>query len=163
MSGKTLFALVGILALATFLRLWEIKEVPPGLYPDEAMNGNNAVEAMAREGLAVFYSDNNGREGLFMNIQSLSIRYFGNEAWALRIVSAIFGILTVLGIFLLARKMYHPLADRNRIGLFTAFFLATSFWHINFSRIGFRAIMAPFFIVWGLYFLFRFYKDTGST
>ena len=162
MSGKTFLALVGILLLAVFLRFWEIKEIPPGLYPDEAMNGNNAVEAMARDGLSVFYPDNNGREGLFMNIQALSIKVFGSTPWALRIVSGIFGVLTVWGIFLLSRKMYHPLASRNKIALFAAFFLATSFWHINFSRIGFRAIMAPFFLVWGLYFFFKFYKDTGS-
>jgi hypothetical protein len=58
--------------------------------------------------------------------------------------------------------MFHPEKNRTRIALFASFFLAVSFWHINFSRIGFRAIMAPFFIVWGLYFFFKFYKDTGS-
>ena len=44
------------------------------------------------------------------------------------------------------------------IALLSAFFLATSFWHINFSRIGFRAITAPFWLVWGLYFLLAAFR-----
>jgi hypothetical protein len=32
-------------------------------------------------------------------------------------------------------------------------FTATSFWHINFSRIGLRAITSPFWLVWALFFL----------
>ena len=162
MSGKTVLALLGIIVLAVFLRFWDLKSIPPGLYPDEAMNGNNATEAIAYRHFKVFYPDNNGREGLFINLQAVSISIFGNEPWALRGVSGIFGLLTVLGIFLLSREMFRPNSNRDRLALLAAFFLATSFWHINFSRIGFRAIMAPFFLVWGLYFFFRFYKDAGS-
>ena len=162
MSGKTLAALLGILALAIFLRFWDLRSTPPGLYPDEAMNGNNGVEALAGEGFRVFYPDNNGREGLFINIQALSVKYFGNEPWALRLVSGIFGVLTVWGIFLLTRNLFYSEAHRDRLALLASFFLATGLWHINFSRIGFRAIMAPFFLVWGLYFFFKFYNDIGS-
>ena len=137
--------LIVILALAVFFRLYQLKTTPPGLYPDEAMNGNNALEAIHNNDYKVFYPENNGREGLFINIQSLFIRIFGNEPWALRIVSAIFGIFTVLGLYFLARELF----EKETIALLASFFLAVSFWHINFSRIGFRAIMAPFFLVWG--------------
>ncbi|MBI2024037.1 glycosyltransferase family 39 protein [Candidatus Giovannonibacteria bacterium] len=163
MSGKKLLAIIAIMSLAIFLRFWMIWEIPPGLYPDEAMNGNNATEALSSGEFKAFYPDNNGREGLFINIQAFSISMFGHEPWALRIVSAIFGTLTVLGLFFLARAMFYNSPDRDRISLLASFFLATSFWHVNFSRIGFRAIMAPFFLVWGLYFLFRIYKDIGTS
>jgi 4-amino-4-deoxy-L-arabinose transferase-like glycosyltransferase len=146
----SIFFLVVILVLAVFFRLYELKTIPPGLYPDEAMNGTNALEANTTNEYKVFYPDNNGREGLFINIQAQAIKVFGNEPWALRIVSVFFGILTVLGTYLLTRKLF----EMESIALFASFFLATSFWHINFSRIGFRAIMAPMFLVWGLYFLF---------
>ena len=39
--------------------------------------------------------------------------------------------------------------------LLSSFFLATSFWHVNFSRIGFRAILLPFILVFAFYFLFK--------
>ncbi|MBI3088945.1 MAG: glycosyltransferase family 39 protein, partial [Candidatus Colwellbacteria bacterium] len=157
-SPKGLLLLIVI--IAAFLRLWSLPTVPPGLYPDEAMNGNNALEALETAppagGWKVFYPENNGREGLFINIQSVSLALFGNEPWALRLPSTIFGILTVLGLYFLTKELFRnsKLENRNSdVALLAAFLLATSFWHINFSRIGFRAIMAPMFLTWGIYFL----------
>ena len=135
--------------IAVFFRLFNLNALPPGLYPDEAMNGNNALEATWK----VFYPENNGREGLFMNIQAVFLIIFGNYAWVLRLVSALFGIFTVLGIYFLTKELF-----TKNIALLSSFFIATSFWHINFSRIGFRAIMAPFFLVWGIYFLILAYR-----
>ncbi|MDP2650899.1 MAG: glycosyltransferase family 39 protein [bacterium] len=142
-----------IIVIAALLRLGDLPTIPPGLYPDEAMNGNNALEALETRDWKVFYPENNGREGLFINIQSFSVAMLGNEPWALRLPSTIFGILTVLGIYFLTRELFREDKDGLAIALLATFLLATSFWHINFSRIGFRAIMAPFFLTWGIYFL----------
>jgi 4-amino-4-deoxy-L-arabinose transferase-like glycosyltransferase len=149
---KIFIALVLILIIAIFFRFWKIGQTPPGLYPDEAMNGNNALEAIKTGQFKLFYPENNGREGLFINIQAISLMIFGSQPWALRIVSAIFGILTVLGLFFLAKELF---PQKPNIALFSAFLLAVSFWHVNFSRIGFRAIMVPFCLVWSFAFLFR--------
>ena len=145
-----------IIIIASFLRLYHLTPyttipcctgqatLPPGLYPDEAMNGNNALEAIRTGDYKVYYPENNGREGLFMNIQSLFLRVTGlREPWVLRLPSALLGILTVLGLYFLGKELVS-----REAGLLAAFFLATNFWHINFSRIGFRAIMAPFFLIW---------------
>ena len=113
--------LVVILIIASFLRLYNLMPadnnggfLPPGLYPDEAMNGNNIVEAMEQRDLKVFYPENFGREGLFINIQGGFIRHIGlispighiYEPWVLRLPSAIFGILTVLGLYFLTKKLF---------------------------------------------------------
>lgn len=163
-----LYFLLLILIITSFFRLYNITQVPPGLYPDEAMNGNNALEAIAAGQWKVFYPENNGREGLFINIQALSIMVFGNEPWALRVVSALFGIFTVLGVYFLTKELFKGTHIQNKflnwpqkidfnekVALLSSFFMAASFWHINFSRIGFRAIMAPFFLTWALYFLLK--------
>jgi len=144
-----------ILIIAGFLRLYnltpQINGLPPGLYPDEAIDGTNALE-----GFKVFYPENNGREGLFIDIQRVFLMVLmplnnnNPEPWMLRIVSAFFGIFTVLGVYFLAKELFN-----KKIALLSAFLLATSFWHINFSRISFRAIMAPFFMVWAVYFLLK--------
>src|SRR3989344_5967513 len=158
MRKRTVLLLVVIVIIATFLRLYHITTTPPGLYPDEAMNGSNAQEAIATGNYKVFYPENNGREGLFMNIQAMSLMAFGvNEPWALRFPSAIFGIFTVLGLYFLTRELFG-----KEVGLLATFLLATSFWHIMFSRIGFRAIMAPFFITWALYFLLKSFNRARS-
>ncbi len=148
---RPLAALVAILALAAFFRFYLIPDIPPGLYPDEAANGNNAVEALRTGGFKVFYPENNGREGLFINLQAGAIQLFGAKPWALRVVSAIIGTLSVLGIYLAGKEI----TGRTPVALLSSFFLATSFWHINFSRIGFRAIMLPFLAVFGMYWLLK--------
>lgn len=151
MQKKYFVALLAIITLGAFLRFYHITEIPPGLYPDEAMNGSNAQEALAIGNFKVFYPENNGREGLFINLQAISVAAFGAKPWTLRIVSAIIGTLTILGIYLVAQELFASRA----IGLFSAFFLATSYWHLNFSRIGFRAIMLPFMATFGMYFLIK--------
>ena len=158
-SRSKIFLILLIVLIASFFRFYDFKNLPPGLYSDEAMNGNNALEAISTGNFKLFYPENGGREGLFINIQALSVYIFGNEPWALRSVSAIFGILTVLGVYLLALEIFQ---NNKKIALLSSFLIATSFWHINFSRIGFRAIMAPFFLIFAFYFLLksvRFLKE----
>src|SRR5690348_11774947 len=123
-------ALVSILIIATFLRFYHFTSTPPGLYPDEAVNGNNAIETAETGHWQVFYPDNNGREGLYNNLLAI---LFGplhapNEPWVVRLPAAIAGVLTVLGLYFLAAELFGTEA-----GLLASFFLATSFWHINFS------------------------------
>ncbi len=167
-SLRTFFIFAFILFIAALFRLYALDTTPPGLYPDEAMNGNNALEALESPppegGFKIFYPENNGREGLFINIQGLFLETLiplagGNpEPWMLRLPSALFGIITVAGVFFLAKELF----KKNSIAFLSMFFIAVNFWHINFSRIGFRAIMAPAFLVWGLYlllFTFRKYRE----
>ena len=200
---KYLLILIIILLLATFFRLWQIESIPPGLYPDEAINGNEALSKAGK----VFYPENNGREGLFINLIFLSFSIFGASIWSLKLVSAIAGILTVLGIYLLTRELLkiveaNPTAkksvsqaeragfkrakrgrERGRepnsdflagkidcvfswggvrfqeiVPLLASFFLAISFWHVNFSRIGFRAILIPLILTFSFYFLFKGFR-----
>jgi len=188
MSGrKTTFLLFLIVLVALFFRVYDIKNTPPGLYGDEAMNGNNAKEALATGDYKVFYEENNGREGLFINIQAIFLKAAEaikgeavNDPWILRFPSALFGTLTVLGVYFLTKELFgdQELGMRNKeqadanhnslsiihnstkIALFAAFLLAVSFWHVNFSRIGFRAIMAPAFLTWGTYLLLRSFRNS---
>ncbi len=140
-----------IFALAAFLRLYRLGQVPPGLHPDEAMNGINALEAWRTGHFAVFYAENGGREGLFINAQALALGLIGqNEPWVLRLVSAIFGTLTVVAFYYFSRELFDEWVAR--LG---ALFMATSFWHINVSRIGTRPVAALFFLLWALYLFCR--------
>lgn len=139
-------ALLAVLALGAALRLTGIGSSPPGLYPDEATNGNDALRVLETGRPQWFYPNNNGREGLFVNLQAVSLSVAGvREPWALRVVSAIAGILTIPGLYLLGRELWG-----KRAGLLAAAVLAGSFWHVTFSRIGFRAILAPLVLAWAL-------------
>ncbi len=146
---KTAYWLLLVIIIAAVFRLSNITSIPPGFYPDEAMYANNAIEAWDTKTFKVFYPENNGREGLWINLISPFIAFFGHEPWVSRSVAAVFGILTVIGLYFLSKALFWE----EKVALLSSFFMATSFWHILFSRIGFRAILAPFFFTWALYFL----------
>ncbi len=152
-NEKLLFgiALAMLLGFAFFLRFWNIEHLPAGLYPDEAMNGVDALRANETGQYQFFYPNNNGREGLFINLQAFSLLLFGTSVAALKLWSAIFGTLTVLGAYLLAKELW----QKRGVALFSAFLVASSYWAINFSRIGFRAIMVPCILLFSFYFVFR--------
>jgi len=162
MEKKTLILLMVILLIAGFFRLWRLSSIPPGLYPDEAINGNEAIVNPGQ----LFYPENNGREGLFISLISLSFSIFGISIWSFKIVPAIIGILTVFGLYILTKELIIQVTNNEQratnIALLSSFFLAISFWHTNFSRIGFRAILVPFILVFSFYFLFRGFRTKKS-
>jgi 4-amino-4-deoxy-L-arabinose transferase-like glycosyltransferase len=143
--------LLAIMIGAFALRISKIDTIPSSIYPDEAQNGVDAQIANTTGNYKWFYETNNGREGLFINIQAMSIKLLGSTTLALKLPSIIFGTLTVLGVFLLAFELFQSYAA----GLIGAYMLAFSYWAINFSRIGFRAIMVPLLLSFAFYFLFR--------
>ena len=187
-TKKYFLILLLIIAIGSFFRLWQLDLIPPGLYHDVAINGNDALDTLKTGNFRVFYPENNGREGLFIWLIALSFSIFGVSIWSIKIVAAIIGILTVLGLYLLTKELFNtralakgederssstsqnyippdhpparragpsPIVNTQFVALISSFFLATSFWHINFSRIGFRAIMVPFILVFAFYFLFK--------
>lgn len=157
---RILIFIIFLTILAGFLRFWQIDKIPPGIYPDEAMNANDAIDSLKTNIFKLFYPENNGREGLFIWLISLSFFIFGISIFSLKFVSALFGTLTVLGLYFLIKEVFfeNKLLDSKKIALLSSFFLAVSFWHINFSRIAFRAILIPFFLVFGFYFLFKGFR-----
>ncbi len=157
MKSRILIFLLIILVIASFFRLWQLSSIPPGLFPDEAINANQGWTALETNNYKVFYPENHGREGLFINLLGLSFYAFGVSLFSLKIVSAIFGILAVIGIFLLTKEIINE-KGKEVIALLSAFFLATSFWHTNFSRIAFRAILVPFVLTFSFYFLFKGFR-----
>lgn len=151
-QAKYIWLLLAIIILCAFtIRFAKIESIPAGIYPDEAVNGTDAQEAIATGEYKLFYESNNGREGLFINLQALSIKTFGSTQLGLLFWPVIFGTLTALGTFFLNRELF----GSTRAGLIGAYLIAFSYWSINFSRIGFRAVMVPFLLVWSFYFLFK--------
>ncbi len=147
-----------ILIIAIFLRFYHFTTTPPGLYPDEAMDGNNAVEAAETNHFQVFYPEDNGREGLYVDIIAVILKAWPTyQPWIIRLPAAVAGVLTVWGLYLLVAELFG-----NGPGLLAAFLLATSVWGIMFSRIGFRAILAPLALVFTLWLLIKMFRATSQ-
>lgn len=156
---KYLIVFFLIFLIAAFLRFWKLTSLPPGIWPDEAAYAKDGLETLKTGSLRVFYPDNHGREGLFMWLLAFSFWLFGVSILSFKIVPATLGLFTILGQYLFCREIFLNLKfekeKAEKIALLSAFFLSISFWHLNFSRIGFRAILAPLILVFSFYFLFR--------
>lgn len=139
-----------IIALGFFLRIYNIEQAPPGVYPDEAVNGEDAVNAINSGNYQWFYPANQGREGLMMNLIAFCFRLFGISVLTLKLPSIIFGTLAIFGTYLLGKELFN-----GRIGLISSFLVSVSFWAINFSRISFRANILPAVLVFSFYFLWK--------
>jgi hypothetical protein len=142
-----------VIAMATALRFWALGSIPPGLYHDEAFNGLDALGVLEGE-RSVFFEANNGREPLFIYLVALSMAVLGRSPGAIRMVAALLGTLTIPATYLMAKAMFS-----RRIGLLAAAITGLALWHVNLSRIGFRAVAMPLLVALALWQLWRGLKD----
>ena len=131
-----------ILVIAAGMRLYGLSWAPPGLSPAEAINGNAAL-AVVHTGTL----DPN----LFIDMQALSVRWFGNTAAALRQIAALAGIFTIIGLYLLARRLF----DEWPLAAMAALLMSVGIWFVYVSRLGIGAVAVPLCAVWGLYYLYK--------
>lgn len=129
--------MVGVLLAAAGLRLAGLDRWPPGLHFDEAVYGLQALEIL-HGARPVFFSSYTGREPLYMYALALVFAGLGALPLALRLTSALIGILTVALAYPLGRALYG-----RAVGLTAAALLAVSYWHLTVSRNGYPNILIP--------------------
>jgi len=158
MSKKSLIILGIIVLIAAVLRLWNIGSVPISPDWDEAALGYNAYSILhtARDEYGKFLpivlrSFDDYKPALYSYFTIPSIIIFGLNVFSVRLPSAIFGILTVVGVFFLARELFKS----EKLTLLCAFLLAISPWHIQFSRIAFESNVGLAFNIFSALFFLR--------
>ena len=138
---------IAIFAIALAVRTYQLDEFPPGLYNDEAAYGMDGL-AVLRGGHAVFFERNNGREPLFIYLLALVFQFFGATPYTVRLTAALVGAVTVITTYWMVRALFRFAPDDQVVSsrwfaAWSALFLAFSYWHLSFSRLGFRAITLP--------------------
>lgn len=140
-----LLILLGIIAVAVLIRLWNLGGVPISPDWDEASLGYNAYSIMqtGRDEYGEFLpiilrSFDDYKPALYAYLVIPFIKIFGLNILSVRIPSAIFGVLAVILTYFLAKELFRGKRGEG-IALSVAFLLAISPWHIQFSRIAFEA------------------------
>lgn len=148
-------SLIFIVIFGALLRLAAVLTTP-GLWGDEATNGNDALLAN-QHGFAWFYEANNGREGLYINFMAILFRIFGSGVFTLRLTSALIGLAVLPVFFYLVRGVLVRLDVKRSTtpALISTLLLAVSHWHLAFSRIGFRASLGILMLCLGLHLLLK--------
>ena len=132
-----------VLLVAAGLRLYRLPDLPLGLHYDEAANGILAGEIAKGAKFPVFIPSYTGKEVLFFYWTALWMKMLGVTPEALRLSAALAGLATVAATYWAIRELLYDYRGAGWVALFTAAFLATSFWHLVLSRYGFRAVTQP--------------------
>ena len=161
MSKKIILLLTLIVVLALTLRLWKLGEVPSSPDWDEVALGYNAYSILqtGRDEYGKFLpiilrSFDDYKPALYAYLTMPSIGALGLNVVAVRLPSAIFGILTVLAVFFLVKELF----KKDNLALLTAFLLAISPWHIQFSRVAFEANTGVALNIFGILFFLKAFK-----
>ncbi|MGB7540274.1 MAG: glycosyltransferase family 39 protein [Anaerolineales bacterium] len=145
-------------AVGFVLRAADIDDYPPGLHADEA---SIAVEAASLNHFGLdrngetfpvhFIAWGSGQNVLYAYILAPLIS-FGLSSFIIRLPMLIAGMLTLIVVFEIARKLFSPQA-----AVLAVFLMAISPWHIMLSRWALESNLFPF--VFSLAFLCLLYAD----
>ena len=123
--SNTFFLLFLIMALAFFLRIYRLQDIPSGLFIDEIsaaytpfLYSHGIVDLSLRGVISYLLS------GTFF-VYSLA----GSSPFFTRLPEALLGTLLVFVVYLLAKEMFS-----KRVGLFSALLIAVCPWGVHFSR-----------------------------
>lgn len=152
--------LIFILAIATFLRFWNLGNVPPSASLDEASIGYNAYSVLktGKDEYKEFplisqrgYDDWRRSTYLFLVVPFVDL--FDLNVIAVRLPAVILSVLTVWASYYIVLLLFSKRSEFSTIfALFTSFLLAISPWHIYISRLGHESNACLSFLVFGVLF-----------
>ncbi len=159
---KKIIPIALIFFLALFLRTVNLGDHPPGLTWDEAGLGYNAYSILktGRDEFGkflpiIFKSFGDYKPGVYVYLTVPSVALFGLTEFAVRLPSALFGALAVIGIYLLTNLLF----PGKKIGYIAALMLAIMPWHLHFSRGGWEVNVFVTLIIFATYFLLLSLSD----
>jgi hypothetical protein len=138
---------IAVVALATALRLIHLGEIPSCLEYDEAANVILAGEIAQGKAYPIFIRPYTGKEVLYFYLAAGVMKLAGVTPFALRLTSVGCGILGVALVYWIGHELGTTggFDERKRrwLALFSAGLTAVSYWQVNLSRFGYRAIVLP--------------------
>ncbi len=153
MTKRRVILLLLIIA-AWGLRVWDLPHTPPGLWYDEAYYSMDAAWLLDGGPWRLFFAGNNGREPIFIYLQTPFIWMFGAGPLTSRLPAPLLGTLTVPLVYVLARRLGRGANWSSWLPYLATAGFAISFWHVGLSRSGYRGILLPlaaallFYTVW---------------
>ncbi len=151
-----------IVLLGTFLRTYHLSSDPAGFFCDEASIGWNAYTILTsgadQYGTAfpVFFKafgDYKGPIEIYSSVPAVAL--FGLNVFAVRLTSALYGILTIIILYFLTQELLGKNKEKTSVALLSALALAISPWAIQFSRVAFEMMPLCFYTCLGLYLFLK--------
>ncbi len=149
LKGKPV-AVAILVAVGAILRLYNLEGYPTGIHGDETGFGLIADSILQGNGPNPFGTAFLGDPALFLYMEAPFLAIFGHTIAALRLFSALCGVLTLPAFYWLMRRLFGV-----RPALLALALLAGSAVHINFSRLALNVAQVPLLTCLTLYALWR--------
>jgi 4-amino-4-deoxy-L-arabinose transferase-like glycosyltransferase len=159
----SLLALTIIVFVAAVLRLYYLGSLPNGLYVDEVAIAVDAA-SIAQTGkdmhggpwlTAIFPSYGDYKLPVYIWFAAVSEKVFGQTDFAVRLPSAVAGVLTVVLVYALALELFEHESHKKFIAVCSATAVAIMPWSILFSRTGFEAHVGQMLLLVSTYAALR--------
>jgi 4-amino-4-deoxy-L-arabinose transferase-like glycosyltransferase len=141
--------LIVILAVAVFMRGYQLADLPYGSWYDEAEAGLEAVEILNGRPFSPM-TKFTFNPSLYFYVLALVLKITGVSILGVRLVVAAAGVLSCLFLYLLVKRLWGW-----RVAFVAAILLAVMSWHVTFSRLGMPNVTAPLFAIVTFYYLAR--------
>jgi 4-amino-4-deoxy-L-arabinose transferase-like glycosyltransferase len=142
---RALLILSIILAVGFILRIYNLNELP--IFGDEAIYVRWSQIMRAEPGLR-FVSLSDGKQPLFMWTMIPFLKLFNDPLYAGRFVSALFGMGTVVGLFLLSYLLFKS----QKVSLISSLFWIFTPLAVFFDRMALVDASLSFYGIWALIF-----------
>lgn len=148
--------IIGILVLASFLRLYRLDQVPPSPYWEEVALGYDAY-SISQTGkdhqgnaypILAFPSFGDYKPSGYFYATVPFVKVLGLNIWAVRLPSSLSGIASVYLVYRIGKQLFD-----QKTGLVSSFLFAIQPWAIQFSRGGWEVNLSLFLLLLGAWFL----------
>lgn len=143
----------GLVVLAVVLRVWDLRDLPYAIHPDEILTGRVATQAYLNGSSPSVF----GTLWDYINLPALwflgvaaTLKLGGITLAVLRLPAALFGAATVIPFYGLVREAWGRVA-----AVFGTAVLAFSAADVQYSRVTLNNIVTPFFWTICFYFVLR--------
>ena len=134
-----LIAVLLLTAVAAFLRVYRLTEIPAGFHGDEAWTGIEGLRILKEGWIGPYSSSALGQATGPFYLTALLIWLLDASIFSVRLSMGLFGIATIPAAHLLLR-----LGFGRWVALFGTTALTVSYWHLHFSRLGFGVVPLAF-------------------
>lgn len=148
-----IFGLLIILLFAFLIRVYRLEQLE--LFGDELDVGYHAYSILKtgkdyKGNLFPIYfnSFSEYRAPLFLYSAVPFVALFGLNEWGVRLTSVFWGIMDIIFLYLLVKKI----TREERISLLSALILTITPWHIHYSRVAFEVTLMLFLILAGSFY-----------
>ncbi len=144
------------IALAVFLRFFQLNQIPPGFTFDEASHALDAMDILKGHWL-LLSPRLKETSAVYMYLLAAAFQLFGATPPVQRGLTALLGALLIPVNFLTVRRLFaqETGAKAGWLAAFSSLLLATAMWPVLTSRIGYEYILPP---IWALLALYCFWR-----